>query len=177
MLRDVAEQIEAQIQFLHRSRSVFPHLLPSVVGCTSFKTAPFYKKQGLNYSFHSSTPFTAESVEQFNDLGHWINQNFVVRLCAVLESNGILSPIQQVDGHAEVDILRRLRNVFAHGSGRYDRCDPEKRKLFDRIVSHFQLSQQEYTGDGKCFPIPIDKVLVPIGDGCKRYAIACEPGS
>jgi hypothetical protein len=177
MPRQVTDQLDDQIEFLHRSRSLFPHLSPSVVGQTRFDTAPNYQNRGPNISFHFATVLTVEFIEQFNDLGHWINQNVAFRLYAVLESNQLVSRtirIQDTDGHNDVDILRRLRNEFGHGSGRYDGRDPEKRKLLERIVSHFHLSPAEYAEDGPWFPIPIDKGLVPLAEGSKRYAIACD---
>lgn len=112
MQDDVAAQVEAQIAFLHRCRSVFPTLRPELVGQSGFDTARYYQTLGLGMSFRFSSPMTPEFIQQFNALGHWINQNFVLRLYAVLESNQLISDkirIKPVDGNEEVDILRRLR--------------------------------------------------------------------
>ena len=62
-----------------------PHMLPEAVGATAFETAPFYKNQGFNWSFAFSEPLTADDVEGINAVGHWTNENYVVRLYALPE--------------------------------------------------------------------------------------------
>ncbi len=45
---------------------------------------------------------------------HWLNENFIVRLYAVMESHGLVGEKinirKDLDGWEELDILRRLRN-------------------------------------------------------------------
>jgi hypothetical protein len=170
----VVRQIDEQIQYLHRSRSLFPRLSTDLVGHTEFPTPPYYGNMGLGIWFRFSSPLTYAFITEFNDLAHWINQNFVLRLYAVLESNGLISQTirirPDIEGHNEVDIIRRLRNTFGHGSGRYDPADAEKRELFERIVSHFDLEVgKDSEHEGK-YPLSISGVLIPLAEGCRRYA-------
>jgi hypothetical protein len=175
---DVATQIDEQIEFLHLCRSTFPHLSDQLVGAKRFPTAPYYRNKGMEIFFEFSSPLTQQFIDQFNDLGHWINQNFVLRLFAVMESNGLISETicirTEIEGHEELDILRRLRQKFAHGSSSYDPADPEKKKLYDRIVSHFNLDPNDYPEKEGKYPIPIDRVLIPLSKACRRYALAAE---
>jgi hypothetical protein len=170
----VIRQIDEQIQYLHRVRSLFPRLSTELVGHTEFSTPPYYGNMGLGVWFRFTSPLTSEFITEFNDLAHWINQNFVLRLYAVLESNGLISPIirirPDIEGHDEVDILRRLRNSVGHGSGRYDPTDPDKRQLFQRIVAHFDLDVGEDSERGGQYPLSISEVLIPLAEGCRRYA-------
>jgi hypothetical protein len=172
-MRNVIGQIDRQIAFLHQSRAYFPYLSPSLVGETEFPTAPYYQLRGFRVMFKFASPLTAEYIQEFNDLGHWINQNFLLRLFAILEAHGIISSSIRIDpnadGHEEVDILRRLRNQFGHGSGRYDPGDPEEKKLYQRIVDHFHLTEHQHSESEGIYPIPIDQVLVPLAEGAKRY--------
>jgi hypothetical protein len=170
----VVRQIDEQIQYLHRARALFPRLSTDLIGHTEFPTPRYYEDMGLGVWFRFSSPLTSEFIMEFNDLAHWINQNFVLRLYAVLESNGLISPTirirPDIEGHNEVDIIRRLRNTFGHGSGRYDPADAEKRELFERIVSHFDLEVGEDSEHEGKYPLSISEVLIPLAEGCRRYA-------
>jgi hypothetical protein len=176
--KNIIRQIDEQLGYLHRTRAVFPFLPETLNGEKRFVTAPYYQGMGFTYIFEFATPLTLDFIKSHNDLAHWINQNFVVRLYAVLESNGLISQAIQIrpdlQGHEEVDIVRRLRNQFGHGPGNYDPTDPEKKKLFDRIRTYFNLSNEEISRSEGKFPLPINQVLVPLAEGCKRYAAEVE---
>jgi hypothetical protein len=71
-------------------------------------------------------------VQRLNQLAHWQNQNIVVRLFALLDSVGILKydrASQPVAGRNQrpnssvIRLLKKLRQPFAHGTGRYDADD------------------------------------------------------
>jgi len=181
MSSDILSQIEAQLSKLLSTRAVFPHMKENLVGARHCRTAPFYRHHGFDITFTFATPLTAERIGEINEIGHWINQNYVVRLYALLESYGVISKTKHIntelDGHEEVDILRRLRNEFAHTAGWYDPTDPEEKQLRDRIIEHFSLNAETHPELRGKFPIPIDEVLVPLTEGCKRYAqklFGCE---
>ena len=150
-----------------------------MIGHTQYCTAPFYRAEGYDAIVKFAEPLTDQKIDGLNDAGHWINQGFVVRLAALLQSCQIIgtkgSGIQLIpglDGYEEVSILRELRNAFAHSSGKYDSTDSDKRKLYNRVIKHFSLDPKQYPEDDGKFPIPIDKVLVPLAEGCKKYVRA-----
>src|SRR5688500_678552 len=80
----IAAEIDKQIEILHRCRSVFPRLDNSLVGQTEFRAPGYYQQLGLDVSVKLSSPMTAEFIDGLFDLGHWINENFVVRLWSIL---------------------------------------------------------------------------------------------
>ena len=176
MSKNIISQIDEQLEFLHHCRAVFPYLPEEFEGELRFKTAPYYQNLGFKYIFEFSSPLTLKFITDFNYISHWINQNFVVRLYAVLESNKLISPSTKIrsdlEGHEEVDIVRRLRNIFGHSSGNYDPKESEQKKLFYRIQNHFNLSKDEMSKLKGKFPLPIDQILRPLAEGCKRYAVA-----
>lgn len=92
-----------------------------------------------------------------------------MRLCAILESHGVLSETicidQSIDGWKEVDLARRLRNVMAHTSGRYNPSNTDHKTLLGELVSRFKLSNT----NRREFPLDIDKVIYPLFEGSKRY--------
>jgi hypothetical protein len=115
---------------------------------------------------------TGQFISDLNNLAHWLNENFVLRLFAVLESNGLYrAGIKDLDGRDELDITRRLRNMIGHG-GLYDPDDAEKRRLYDRIVQHFHVDSQSYLDDPTVYPLGVGQVLVPLARGCQRYVVA-----
>ena len=178
----IIEQIDIQIRNLLNIRALFPAIENEMVGQTQFSTAPFYQNMGLNIVFTLSSPITAEKIQEINEIGRWVNQSFIVRLCALLESYHIISKNenerinQSIDGHDDVDILRRLRNILAHTSGRYNSNDLEERKLYKRIIEKYSVKIE----DGETaeeFPLHIHTLLLPLAEGCKRYVIGLNSSS
>jgi len=173
----IIEQIDIQLRNLLNIRAMFPTIKDNMVGQTKFQTAPFYQNKGLNIVFNLSSPLTLEKINEINEIGRWANQSFIVRLCALLESyqvipqNGQRHINQKLDGHEEVDILRRLRNVIAHTSGRYNPNNPEEKKLYMRIAEKYSVKIKNPETSTE-FSLDIDTLLFPLADGCKRYVNA-----
>lgn len=151
----------------------FPYVPPDAKGAKVVKTAPFYIRQGFNIEIVFSEGLSEEDIERINQISHWLNQNFIIRLCAVLESFGVISTAKagqinfSLEGAEHVNIVRRLRNCFAHSSGRYDPKDKKHGKTMKLIADELGISINGLTD----WPISIDTVLKPLYDGCIRYAM------
>ena len=169
------DEVDTQIDFLLNVRSLFPYPHDESIGKQQIRTAPFYSNQGYDVHFQFDKPLTEEHVAKIKAIGHWVNQNFVVRLCAILESYGVIPRDgegkinQNLEGSIEVDLVRRLRNQFAHSSGRYNSKDQKERKLYSRIVDHFNVTEALDPDIATDYPISIDIVLLPLAEGCKKY--------
>jgi len=178
---DIPAQIEQQMEYLFRTRAVFPYMNESAVDHGSFSTAPYYQQEGINIEFRFAKPVTLDQVHAINAIGHWINQNFVIRLCALLEYHGVIPTQDQgrlnenLPGFQDVNIVRRLRNVLAHTSGRYNSTDDVERRLHETMVTHYGVEGVNSAAATE-FPLSIDTVLVPMARGCKEYAQAWESG-
>jgi hypothetical protein len=174
MAESVADQIDRQVAFLHRCRAVFPRLDTALVGETKLEASEYFKQQGHSIEIQLSSPLTEDLLYELNELAHWLNENFVVRLYAVMESNQLVSEKIKIDqaleGWEELDILRRLRNKVGHGTRGYDINDQDHVKLYERIVVHFGIKKDYSYLEVDKYPIGIAKVLVPMANGCKRYA-------
>ena len=79
---------------------------------------------------------------------------------------------KHLDGHKEIDLLRRLRKLFAHTSGSFKGGEKEHDDLRQALIEHFDLDEKDHPTQDGMFPIPIDTVLVPMGEGIKKYVIA-----
>jgi hypothetical protein len=176
---EIIKEVNAQLKNLLTARAVFPHTREDLIGTTRSVTAPFYQKRGFSIAFEFAEPLTKQRIDELNQVGHWINQNYIVRLYALLESFQVVSNSISINttlsGHEDVDILRRLRREFAHSSGWYDRTDPEERKLKERIIEYYSLEIDHYPASDPRFPIPIDGVLLPMTDACKTYVQSLFP--
>ena len=134
------------------------------------RTAPYYIKQGFDITFVFSEGVSAEGIDRINEIGHWISQNFVVRLCALLESFSVLSNKISIDfnldGANHVNIVRRLRHNFAHSSGRFHPNDSDHQKTMKLMQDYLGISIENLSA----WPLAIDTVLEPLFEGCKEYA-------
>lgn len=172
--KEIILQIDRQWNDLLRVRSMFPTMKDNLIGAKQLSTAPFYQKRGLSVEFQFSQPLTHESIDEINEIGRWINESYAIRLCAFLEFHGIIPKEGQghinmsLEGHEELDILRRLRNQLLHRSGQYSPDNPDSRRLYERMVKHFSLKTESSTTASK-YPVHIDGFLQPLTDACKRY--------
>lgn len=169
----VIEEIDKQLEYLLTVRALFPYLDDNAIGKKNFNTAPYYQNLGFNITFEFTKVLEKKDVDKINSTGHWINQNYIIRIYSLLEAYNILSDQkridQKIDGWKEVDLIRRLRNKFAHSSGRYNPNDKDSKELYEQISKHFSLNNTNSSVDATEFPLSIDKVLEPLTAGCKKY--------
>ena len=169
-LSDLLEALDILWKDFNNCRAHFPYIQEDAVGATSAQTAPYYVAQGFNISFVFSEGLSKEGILKINQIGHWINQNFVIRLCALLESYHVLSNSIKIDfdidGAEQINIVRRLRNYFAHSSGKYHPEDEDHKKTIELIRDNIGVSI-----DGRTeWPLSIDAVLSPLYEGCVKYS-------
>lgn len=125
---------------------------------------------------------TLNDIKTNNSITLWINQNFVVRLCSLLDSYNIWGNNRIIDksfrGSEAINLIRALRQNFAHGSGKFNDEKKEHKKIYERIITYCSLSQSDIEYWKKYhpfdFPLSIDKVIQPLFDGCKEYLNALK---
>lgn len=164
---DIFNEIDQIYTIFRYSRSSCPYLDPKYEG--QAVTVPFNLPGGIQTIITYKEPLTKEFISFNNKVGHFTNQNFIIRLYALLEYYQIIGNNIKIDfnlpGADELDILRRLRKYFAHRSGPYNKDDEKQVELFNAIESHFHLGKT----DSDDFPISIDTVLTPIVNKIKEY--------
>jgi len=166
---ELLEAIDILWKNFNNCRAYFPYMPKEAKGVKEARTAPYYIHQGFDIKFLFSEGITEEGVEKINEVGHWINQNAIIRLCAVLESFHIMSNTIGInfdlDGAEQINIARRLRNCFAHSSGRYKADDNEHRKTLNLMKDKLGISIDGRTD----WPLSIDTVIQPLFEGCIKY--------
>ena len=167
------EQINKEMDILwtnlNKNRGYFPCVDDSSVGAEVLLTPPYYRAQGINVVHKFEEPLSVEMKEELLRIGHWINQNFIIRLCALMESYHLISKTIRIDftldGAKQLNIVRRLRNPFAHSSGRYN-PDKNDLKTMELMRDHLGISIEGCTD----WPLAIDTVLERLLEGCRLYA-------
>ncbi|MBU0478464.1 hypothetical protein KKC91_07850 [bacterium] len=170
VLNDLLKALDALWNNFNNCRAYFPCIQENAVGSISASTAPYYIAQGFNISFVFSKRLSKEGILKINQIGHWINQNFIVRLCALLESYHILSNSIDIDftldGANHINIVRRLRNYFAHSSGKFNPENKDHVITIKLIRDHVGISIDNRSE----WPLSIDTVLKPLYEGCVNYS-------
>jgi hypothetical protein len=126
---------------------------------------------GGNLAFHYPDGITREEITRIRRIGHLMNQNFVIRLYAILEDHEVIKSKKEIcespSGGEAVYIVRKLRNVFGHSGGKYDGKDKEHVKLLRRLDD---LIGSSYSSENCTdWPLLINTVLKPLRDGCVDY--------
>jgi hypothetical protein len=126
---------------------------------------------GLEISFVLSRGLTSDDIERNNAIAHWMNENAIVRLCALMEYRKLIPREgegkidQDVQGWKELDPLRRLRNIFAHKSSGYNPNNRCEKRFVTELITYLRLNIDEPTD----FPLDIARVIDPLFEGCKSY--------
>lgn len=167
-INQIIGEIDALEDIFLQCKSVFPALGDSLIGKNSFETASYYKWRGYNVSVHTGKPITKDFIEKYSKIGQWINENAIIRLHGILTYHGIVDKIdQEIAGWKEVDLMRRMRNVFTKTILNYRPEDSDNVKLRKELIDYFNLDEDQLPGGE--IPTPIDKVIRPIFEGCRKY--------
>lgn len=147
-------------------RGALPYLRPNRVGQRRVASPGFYKVKGIDLALEFSKPLDESDIKRYNGMGYWVNQSFVIWLYALLEYFGLVESIDMTHPNgADVNILRRLRRIFAHTNGRYNSNDPDEKKLFDAIIERYHPG----IVDPERFNLQIDEVLERMYLGVRKY--------
>lgn len=179
--REVLYVIDDLMEKLKHVRAYFPHLDESLIGQFQYESPAFYELFGYEISFHFTDKLTRNDIERGNDIGHFINMSYIFMLYSVLERHHVIGGTISIDGEREgydhIDLLRRLRNAIGHGAGKYNAKDKDDRKLYKRLREYYKLDVEGADLDDEAckadaFPLPIDRVLLPMTEGCRKYVEA-----
>jgi len=147
-------------------RGALPYLRVDRVGQKKITSPHFYKSKGINLAIEFSKPLDASDIKRYNEMGYWVNQSFVIWLYALMEYRGVIKSIDMTNPNGEdVNLLRRLRKIFAHTNGRYDATDPKERKLFNAVINRYRPG----IVDPERFNLQIDEVLERMYLGVRKY--------
>ena len=151
-----------------KNRSLCGYLPMGAIGMRRLTPGGYYNDVTPYEAIIFKESVTLESRAAHNAVATWNNENFVIRLWAILESNGFTKPIRDGASRAEyVRLLKRLRQHFGHGSGCFDSSKADHRRLSRDLAALFPA-----VGSTEHLPLSIDVVLAPMFRYCREYAEA-----
>lgn len=173
-MNDTAHRaIEHAWELTVKARALCPHTKKSAVGKSGYCAPRWYAERGANCSVHLPAPLTDKDIPELNDIGNFVNRSFVIWMAAILESFDVVrygeEPDRQKPGGEHAQLVKWLRNRFAHGQWRLnpnDKRHSETLKLLKKLFPGVAPTDNE-------FPIPIDTVLEPLKNGVLEYIKAC----
>ena len=155
-------------------RAVFPTIDAGMIGQREFVTASYYQRRGYPAHVRLEHPISADFIARQRQLGRWINENALIRLFGILNHRGLFEKKnldKGLPGYPEMELLRRIRNVLTKTSLDYRPNDAENRRLRETVIRHFDLGEHDIQEQ---IPLPIDKVIDPIFEGCRKYIDAYD---
>ena len=153
-------------QLFMRNRSLCGYMPVGAIGMSHFFPGGYYGEVTPYERIVFKEPVTPESRAYHNAIATWNNENFMLRLWAILESNGFTKPIRESAASAEyVKLLKRLRQHFGHGSGRFDQSKADHLRLRRKLIELFPA-----VASSEGIALSIDTVLEPMRERCYEYA-------
>jgi hypothetical protein len=168
---EILNEIEEMQTFHRNCRAFFPHLSEAAIGLNKLPPVPYYAMHGMEVSFDLSRELTKDDIEKNNAVADWMNQNVIVRLCALIERYKIAKDQNKIndklEGYNEVRFVWKLRNIFAHKAGRHKPTGERDKNLVRQLNTYFNLGIN--VDDPSDFPLDILRVIDPLFEGCKNY--------
>ena len=169
------EQIKFEldkIEKLHFGvRDAFRYVKKSEVGKDSLNMRVKRFSIPFNLTMKFEKPIDIKTVEEVNELSHFMNQNVIIRIYALLDYYQIVNEQNKIKKHLEgwrhVDLLRRLRTQFAHTSGRYNEENPVEKRLYDTLIKTYNLESDLWNKEE--YPLLKNKVIKNMIKGIKKY--------
>jgi hypothetical protein len=181
-LNELLEKMDEIRTLLMVSKDYISFMNWETIGSNEIRPAPYYFKSPLpRYVKYYDRKLTHGDIKLNNKVTLLINQNFLVRLRSLFDYYDVMSqefnPPNNFEGLCkdipeweDMWILRKLRNRFGHGPGSFNISIDEDKELYERIIDKYGVDRElweDYYPDE--FPLPIDKVLIPMFNNCYKY--------
>jgi len=166
----ICEEIESQWEYHFIARAAFPNGLISQL--PQYESPQFYRDKGVHFQVCVALPLPAVMERGLEDVGHWLNQNYIIRLYGILDQDGVLKKGKEKN-NSYTQILYILRQrVGAHSRGYRNPKSSEVRNLTKLIKEHFNISIEPE--DAKHFNLAIDTFLQRLKEHCVRFVRSLE---
>jgi len=171
---EIIEQIENLRKYHKTTRRVFKRLnIEDIAENDTFinTTLPEYIGTKLNIRIKFAGEYDQNTIGRYNEIARYLNQNVIIRLYALMNYHDFVGEKidinKNISGWKELDLLRRLRHILAHKTGEVNHNNEKEHRLFNEIIQQFNLPKD--TIDPRHFPLPSDRVIMKLFDGCIQY--------
>ena len=149
-------------------RAVFFSGMDLSVSCHG--SPSYYVNKGIDIKFQLPTPLTPILRRTLHDAPNWQNQNYIIRLCGILDEAGLMTAGKEQE-NPYTKILGDLRSkVGAHSSGKHSTRKKKSKDIQDRIQKYLDPKFKPEHLDS--FNLSIDAVLERIKNRCIEFAIS-----
>lgn len=168
----LCDEIARQWEYHLITRAAFP---PDVEKSIAYRSPPYFRPH-IDLAVLVLSRLSPDQLERLKDTPHWLNQNYILRLYAILDdkhhTNLKVSVMKAGKGTANcIDILALLRNIIAHtlGDRTADTQKGEVAKVESLIKKEFPAIKLP-SEDIEHFTFPVDTFLCSLKDKCIEYA-------
>lgn len=167
--QDVINEIDSLEDIYLRCKCIFPAMRSNMIGLNSIQATPYYQWRGYNISINLDQDISQDFIDRYKEIGNWINENVIIRLYGVLKYYQCYDP--QIDrdhpGWEDLDILRRVRDVFTKTRLNYEPEDAKNIKLREKVIEHYNLNPDEFV-EGE-IPTTVNTVIKPIFEKAREH--------
>jgi hypothetical protein len=161
----ICNEVERQWQYHLFARAAFPH---GIEGKTNWNTDSneyrFYHDRGAQLKVTLPGPLPAG----VQDIGHWLNQNYIIRLFGTLDEHWVLKAGKNANDPSTGIVARLRQRVGAHTSGYWNpEENDEDSNLTELIRGHLDPSVDDEAI--RQFNLSIDTVLFRLKENCLSF--------
>ena len=169
MNADAFNAIEEAWQLTVKARALCPYVSESAIGTKFIASPGWYRAHSASYVVALPKELSEDDANELREVGGFVNRSFIISMVAILEEHQVVpsgvSPDRSLNGGYHVQLVKWMRNLFAHGDWAFDQNNAKHRKtraLLEKLVPLM-------VGTDPGFPTPIDAVLEPLKDGVLQY--------
>lgn len=184
---ELLNTMDAHFQTYLRARSLCPYIPESIIPASRsdqsdlvfiVPTAPLYQNKGYKCCivFVTDQFNTPEKYQQYQDIGHWINQSFFIELECIMKTfitnwKDFINGIDNVHIRKCFQLLSQCRNLFAHSSYKLDYLtEDKKRKEKNKIaISLYKELFSDLKQPESGFNLSIDDFVMPLYDKLYKW--------
>jgi hypothetical protein len=132
-----------------------------------YETQPYNLSTKAKFIIRFNKPITKELQMLHSKVGHYLNQNYLIRLYELLKANEIAGKNinKKLIGSENIEDLHLLRNKFAHRLGKYEPNCKDDKNLLNILITRYK--EEHIVKDE--FPISQDKTIRDIMHGIVKY--------
>jgi hypothetical protein len=169
-IEEICAEIELQWECHLISRAAFPSGLMNKL--LEYESPQFYSDQGVSVKVRVALPLSQVMERRLGDVGHWLNQNYIIRLFGILNQDGVITAGKN-EGNPYTLILALLRQrVGTHSRGYRNPKSREVRRLTKLIEDHLNTSIEPK--DAQHFDLAIDTILYALKEHCVVFIRSLE---
>jgi hypothetical protein len=169
MNKKAFDAIEKNWLLTVKARAMCPFTDASAVGTVGYISPRWYQTRGAVYYVNLAKPLTLVDIQEMIQIGSFVNRSFIISMAVVLEEYNIVpsgsAPDRTKNGGNHVQLIKWLRNRFAHGEWEYDANNPKHVETWNLLITLFPNRAMNNPN----FDIPIDSVLESLKNGVLDY--------